>query len=207
EVIGDSNNISENGIQQNDGIGLAVTGNSNVIEKNKVGEDAKGNGAGIWVSGNSNQVAENSIYDNSGFGISVTGNSNLIKKNKVGDGDKGNSGDGIHVSGLGNTVDENDVFANSGDGIDVSGGTAASPNVVKNNDVGDRNKGNQGNGILYAGTGNAASPVEIENNTVKANLLAGIKVTGTACQLKNNVSGGSGDQSNGGCEYDLATGN
>jgi uncharacterized repeat protein (TIGR01451 family) len=210
QVIGDSNLITENRATDNDGAGIVVIGGSNLIEKNKIGDGGHGNGAGIAVSGNSNQLLENDVFENSGSGITVSGNSNLIKKNDVGDGGKGNLGDGIHVSGLGNTIDQNNVFANTGDGIDVSGGTAASPNVVKNNDVGDRGKGNGGNGILYAGAGNGTTspgPVEIENNTVKSNVLAGIKVTGTACQIKNNVSGGSGDQTNGDCEYDLASGN
>jgi hypothetical protein len=148
------------------------------------------------------------VFGNGGDGINVSGAGNLIQKNDVGNGGKGNAGDGIHVAGTGNTVDENNVFANGGDGIDVSGGTVASPNVVKNNEVGDRNKGNLGNGILVGGLGNSAvNPVEIDGNTVKANVLAGIKVTGSGHQLKDNESGGSGDNNNGLCEYDLAAGN
>ena len=156
QVIGDANLITENGIQDNAGIGLDVTGNNSLIKKNKAGEDGHGNGAGIRVAGDGNDLLENDVFANAGDGINVSGAGNLLQKNDVGDRDKGNAGDGIHVSGAGNTVDENNVFASGGDGIDVGGGTLASPNVVKNNDVGDRNKGNQGNGILVAGLGNPA---------------------------------------------------
>ena len=166
QVIGDNNLITENGVQDNVGIGIDVTGNDNLVEKNKVGEGGHGNGAGIHVVGNGNDLIENDVFDNAGDGINVAGAANLIQKNDVGDRDKGNTGDGIHVAGAGNTVDENNVFASGGDGIDVNGGTVASPNVVKKNDVGDRNKGNQGNGILVGGLGNGAlNPVEIDENT------------------------------------------
>jgi hypothetical protein len=137
-------------------------------------------------------------------------------KNKVGDKNKGNTGDGINVRGYGNVLSENDVFANGGDGIDVAGGTSAQPNVIKNNTVGDRGKGNLGNGIIVgnaadAGNGTTA-PVEIDSNTVRANKLTGIKVLTAAHQLANNVSGGtgtyaSGGQDNGLCEFSVVTGN
>ena len=93
-------------------------------------------------------MSENSVYENTGVGVAVVGNNNMVSKNKVGDKDKGNTGDGINVRGYGNVIDQNDVFANGGDGIDVTGGTAAKPNVISNNNVGDRGKGNLGNGIV-----------------------------------------------------------
>ena len=51
---------------------------------------------------------------------------------------------------------------------------------------GDRGgKGNAGNGILVSGSGNGtANPIELEENTVKANGLVGIRVTGSGHQLK-----------------------
>lgn len=87
----------------------------------------------------------------------------------------------------------------------MSGGTLASPNVMYKNKVGDRGKGNGGNGIIVSGTGNGnLPPTEIERSVVKANGLDGIKVTGSGHQLKSNQSGGGGsDESNGGGEYDL----
>jgi uncharacterized repeat protein (TIGR01451 family) len=205
QVTGNGNLITENGVQENVGIGIDVTGNNTLIKKNKVGEEGKGNGAGIHVVGDSNDLLENDVFDNSGDGIIVFGAGNLIKQNDIGDRDKGNAGDGIHVFGAGNTLQENNVFASGGDGIDVGGGTFASPNVIYKNDVGDRNKGNQGNGILVDGLGNgtvAPAVIEIDENNVFANALAGIKVTGSGHQLRKNAS-----SDNGGCEYDLASGN
>jgi hypothetical protein len=199
---------TNNMIQDNSLYGIQVNGSSNELNGNDVGDKGHPNGAGIVVSGNSNNLHDNDVYGNTGDGVNVTGNTNTIKQNDIGEKDKGNGGDGIHVNGYGNTIDGNDVFGNGGDGIDVSGGTAAKPNIVVKNDAGDRNKGNAGNGIVVAGVGNGTgSPIEIDSNTVKQNGLVGIKVTGTGHQLKNNESGGSGDQNNGGCEFNVGAGN
>ena len=150
------------------------------------------------------------MFDNTGVGIAVVGNNNTVSKNDVGDKDKGNTGDGINVRGYGNVVDQNNVFANGGDGIDVAGGTAAKPNVISNNNVGDSGKGNLGDGILVgaaADVGNGTTdPIEINGNTVRANKLNGIEVKTAGHQIANNVSGGtgtyaSGGQDNGKCEF------
>ncbi len=70
-------------------------------------------------------------------------------------------------------------------------------------------KGNAGNGILVSGPGNGtANPIELEQNTAKANGLVGIQFTGSGHQLKNNVSGGTGSgETNVGCEFLAASGN
>lgn len=199
---------TNNMIQDNSLYGIQVNGSGNELNGNDCGDKGHPNGVGIIVTGSSNNIHDNDVYGNTGDGLNVTGNTNTIKQNGIGEKDKGNGGDGVHVNGYGNTIDGNDVFANRGDGIDVSGGTAAKPNIVVKNDAGDRGKGNAGNGIVVAGLGNGTgSPIEIDSNTVKQNGLIGIKVTGTGCQLKNNESGGSGDQNNGGCEFNVVAGN
>ena len=127
----------------------------------------------------------------------------------AGDKGKGNGADGVHVAGTGNLISEVDAFANGGDGIEVVAATG-SPNIVIKSKSGDRSgKGNAGNGILVSGPGNgAANPVELEENTVKANGLVGIRVLGTGHQLKKNVSGGtSSGEPNVGCEFLAAPGN
>jgi hypothetical protein len=220
KVAGTGNIVHDNNIFANNGAGIRFTGDANQAYKNSVGDDTKGNlGGGIIVNGNNNALGkalnENDIFENTGNGMTITGNGNVITSNSIGDTGKGNTGDGINVRGFGNTLDSNDIFANNGDGIDLAGGTAAAPNVISNNNVGDRGKGNLGNGIIVGNAADAgngiSSPVEIDSNTVRANKLAGIRVATAGHQLRNNVSGGTGaypsGQDNGNCEYLVVTGN
>jgi hypothetical protein len=216
-VSGTFNIVHENDVFASTLLGIKVTGNNNDVYKNDVGEKDKGNkGGGILITGDNNlagkDLSQNDVFANTGIGISVVGNYNMIGKNDVGDDGKGNTGDGIHVAGYGNVIKENDVFANGGDGIEVSGGTAAKPNILLKNDVGDRGKGNLGNGIVVAGTGSGTSdPVELKENTVKSNKLIGISITGTGHELMKNDVGGSGvypfGEKNGGCEFNVVAGN
>ena len=225
-VTGANNTIDENDVFDSGLLGIKVTGNANQAYKNQVGDKDKGNkGGGVLITGDSNllgkEASQNDVYANIGTGIAIVGNGNQLSKNDVGDTGKGNTGDGISVKGNGNIIDQNDVFANgkqsgstfTGDGINISGGTSAKPNLITKNKVGDKGKGNLGNGIVVAGVGNGtASPNEIEENTVKGNKGIGISVTGSGHQLKDNTSGGtsaqsSGGDKNGGCAFSVATGN
>lgn len=216
-----ANTLNENDVFANTLLGIKVTGNMNLVFKNDVGEDGKGNlGGGISITGDGNllgkALSENDVFENTGVGITVVGNANVISKNDVGDKGKGNTGDGINVRGSGNVVDQNNVFANGGVGIDLAGGTSASPNQITNNNVGDRGKSNLGDGIVVgaaADDGNGtAAPVEIAGNTVRSNKLIGIDVKTAGHQLANNVSGGtgsyaSGGQDNGKAEFLVVAGN
>ena len=179
---------------------------------------AQGNGQdGLHLVGNSNTVQTTNAYANGGDGFDVAGNTNTIKTNNLGDSGKGNGqdtvvpvfgNDGLHLSGIGNTVQGNAAYANPGDGFDVSGGTAASPNRLYQNLAGSSGKGNGGDGIrISSDIGNTAGVIELESNTTKGNTLAGIKVLGSAHQLKNNLSGGSGGDDNGGLEFQVVAGN
>ena len=217
-VSGSGNIIHDNDVEANTKTGIVVLGRYNQVYKNDVGDKGTGNGAGgIYVGGDYNTLGmalnENDVFGNTGIGIQVVGNYNTIAKNDVGDDGKGNAGDGINVNGYGNLIDANNVMENGGDGIDVSGGTMAKPNVISNNNVGDRGKGNLGDGIVV---GNAADdgngtmdPVEINGNTVRSNRYNGINVKTYGHQLANNVSGGTGSYSTGGqdngkCEFLVA---
>ena len=216
-VSGASNTVDENDVFASTLLGIKVTGNFNLVYKNGVGEKDKGNkGGGILITGDNNllgkDLSQNDVFANTGIGIALAGDNNMIRKNDIGDDGKGNTGDGLRVAGSGNVIHENNVFANGGDGIDVSGGTSAKPNVLLKNDVGDRGKGNLGNGILVAGLGNGIpDPVELEQNTVKSNKLDGIKITGSGHELLKNESGGRGaypaGEQNGGCAYNVVAGN
>jgi hypothetical protein len=188
-------------------VGVKIAGTRNTMHNgNAVGNS----GVGVLVTGDHNAVKSTDSMENGGTGIQVVGNNNLIYQTDVGERNAGNGGDGISVSGAGNQLLENDVYGNSGDGIETHGGAAGAPNVLKKNKVGDRNKGNLGFGILAeaddAGNG-GANPIELEENTVKANGLDGIRIFGVAHQLKKNVSGGAAADDNMGCEFEVAGGN
>ncbi|HEY7600319.1 MAG TPA: right-handed parallel beta-helix repeat-containing protein, partial [Candidatus Limnocylindrales bacterium] len=212
-VTGSGNELTENNVFANTGVGIRITGNASLLKKNAVGDKGKGNTShGILLTGSGSMIGrdfeENDVYANTGDGIRVIGSNNWLHKNDVGDKDKGNGGDGIHVEGSGNKLTENDSFANKGDGFDISGSTAAAPNVLFKNVAGKSGAGNLQNGFLIAGTGNGkTAPVEIEENTAKANKLNGFKVTGTAMELKRNTSGGGSSDNNGDWEFIVAAGN
>jgi hypothetical protein len=113
---------------------------------------------------------------------------------------------------MGNLVQENKVYASGGDGIRVSGGAAANPNIIRQNTAGDKLRGNAGNGIhILEDVGNGApNGLEIEKNTVRANVLNGILVAAgaTGHELKGNVGGDkSPELDNGECEFLVAAGN
>jgi hypothetical protein len=185
--------------------GIKFAGNGNTMHSGATENNA---GHGTLVVGNGNLIEDTDAFGNGDDGIEVDGDNNQLLKNDAGDRNKGNGDDGIEVTGAGNLLSENDAFANTGDGIDAESTSAVNPNVLKKNHAGDRNKGNGENGIIVRGTGNGKpNPVEIDENTAKANGLAGIKVVGTGFELKKNQSGGSSDQDNGDCEYDVVAGN
>lgn len=194
-----------------------------MIASNSVGEGGKGNngkgnrGNGIFVEGDQNVINDfNTVFANGLNGLVVQGDENTIEVNNVGDKDKGNGGGGIQVVGAQNRLAENKVFANggkvpNGNGIEVSGGSVAGPNLLIKNTVGDRGKGNVGNGIyIHDDLGNGTpNPVELDSNIARSNTLNGILIAAgaTGHELKKNSSGGSGDQANGGCEFLVAAGN
>jgi hypothetical protein len=205
-LVEGNNRYLRNVEARNNLVGIKFVGNSNTMHNGAVESNQ---GAGLIFQGNSNKADSTDSFSNAGHGVLVTGNSNQLLKVDAGDKNKGNGGDGVHVEGADNTISENRAFANLGDGIEVVA-ASGSPNILKKNVAGDKSgKNNAGNGILVAGPGNgAASPIELDQNTVKANGLVGIRITGSGHQLKNNVSGGTGSgETNAGCEFNVVAGN
>jgi Right handed beta helix region len=208
-----NNRFTDNRVYANGADGIVVSGAKNRITSNRVGEGGKGNGGnGIVVEGDLNLLDDhNSVFANGMNGIAVHGDGNTVVVNAIGDKAKGNGGDGIQVIGASNRLAENKVYANLGDGIEVSGGSGAGPNLLIKNAIGDRGKGNRGNGIfIHDDLGNGTpNPVELDSNIVKSNILTGIFIDATATghELKKNSSGGSGDQANGRCAFFVAAGN
>jgi hypothetical protein len=206
-VDGDGRYIYSGGATSN-ATGIWVTGNNNTID---IGAYSGNDGVGILVIGDGNTVRAPRAQSNGSHGIQIAGINNRVLTTVAGDYTRGNGGDGININGSGNEVRRNRVFANLGDGIEVTGGTAASPNVIAENLVGDRAKGNQGYGIfVFADVGSGgAGAVELDDNTVMANVLDGIHLTASATghDLRNNVSGGTATQTNGNCEFNVSAGN
>jgi|KBSSwiStaDraftv2_1062776.scaffolds.fasta_scaffold20231_3 parallel beta-helix repeat protein len=185
--------------------GLAVIGNGNTIDNGRAEENA---GLGVYVDGHDNTVIGNDVVGNGDTGIFLKGTGNRLAGNRVGERGRGNGGTGIHAEGARHLIEENTVLRNGGHGIEVTGGDASGPNVVRKNQVGDRDRGNGGHGIVVAGTGNGGGgPVEIDENDVAGNVGDGVRVTGSGHQLRDNASGGAGDLDNGGCEFAVSAGN
>jgi hypothetical protein len=87
----------------------------------------------------------------------------------------------VLVEGHGNTISGTKVMANGGHGI-----------------------------LLHHSHGNGApNPVELEQNTTRANGFHGILITETAVghELRGNSSGGAGELDNRDCEFLVAAGN
>jgi hypothetical protein len=158
---------------------------------------------GVVVEGSGNVVESTEVVSSGGHGIRVIGDRNRVIDNLAGSAFSGNGGDGVNVTGAGNVLRGNEAYANGGDGFDVSGGTAAAPNILRRNRAGAPYRSNMGHGIRLGGTGGGPSePVEVQANRTSANGLAGIKVTGSGHELRDNASDG-----NTGCEYAVAPGN
>lgn len=170
-------------------IGIKVVGNGNAVQNGTVHDNITD---GLVIEGHGNTVDGITALNNStGDGIRVTGNDNTIANSNGGGVGQGNGGHGIEVNGTGNLLKKNTAFANQGNGITVNGGTAARPNVVKQNTGGAFGAGNIGSGIAITGAGNGgASPIEVASNIAQGNFEHGIKVSGGGHQLKGNASSG-----------------
>jgi hypothetical protein len=185
-------------------IGVKILGDDNVVRNGAI----DGNLAdGLVVEGSGNLIEGTGVFSNGGHGMRVTGDRNKVLASTAGGQLAGNAGDGVNVRGQGNLVRGNAAYGNAGDGIDVGGGTAAAPNLLKKNKAGAPQLGNGAHGILLGGTGSGPSnPVEVDGNQAHGNTRAGIKITGTGHELRDNASGGPGAL-NAGCEYEVAAGN
>jgi hypothetical protein len=174
-------------------VGVSINGSSNRISFNGV----EANLTGVRLAGTGNNV-RGTISGNLGHGIEITGTTNTVRAVSA----NANGADGIVVSGVANVVRENQANFNSGDGIRITG----SLNAIEANTA----QGNLGDGIHATGNGNGDNtPVEFVDNTVTSNAGAGIKIEGRGHQLRTNESGDTagGRRDNGGCEYEVVSGN
>lgn len=173
--------------------GVLVTGSSNVVGGEGIGNTVAANGAnGIWVPGSTNTVAANYVgldadattgLGNEKDGIFVTGTFNVIGGDDpvLGNVSSDNSRDGIHIAcpktarciGAENNIVENNLTGtdptgldqrpNQRDGIHVE----ASENTVQDNLV----QFNIRNGVEVDGDAN-----QITTNTIRYNRLRGVAI-------------------------------
>ncbi|MFO8098959.1 MAG: T9SS type A sorting domain-containing protein [Salinibacter sp.] len=204
--------VNDNLVSGNNGDGILVSGDNNVVINNIVGlnqnEDAaKGNeGHGVFVNGGTQNEIGNTFFN------PITGNV-LIQGNTI----SANDDTGVFITG-----DENDVLANNigtdGDGTAFANSTGvvlegdASDDPAEKNRVGSSNdlhqnviSGNEFNGIRL---GNGGDDLPADNNSIRNNLIgvtsdtsatlgngqgneAGIRIDlGAADTLDANVIGG-----------------
>jgi hypothetical protein len=150
--------------------------------------------AGWLVEGNGRELRNVSVSGNAA-GISVVGDRNTVHNAVV----YGNQGIGISVLGHDNLLDTPDVTKSASHGIQVTGDR----NQVLKALAGDKDKGNQDDGIRVDGVGNL-----LQDNRANANGGKGFDVSGgtgaAPNRLKNNQSNSAGSGTdNGGGEYVL----
>ncbi len=181
---------------------------------------AFGNDIGFWITGDSNLLTGTLKTTNNTIGFLVEGSSNVLDTNNdisgnVLDGVKltasatfntvkkltatDNGGSGFNVEGSSNILSENKAYLNVHGFLIVGDNNSLLKNVA-----GDIGKGNSLDGLRIVGDGGP-----LTRNKAVANGAVGINVTASATGhvLKANVSGGTGSQNNGGCEFTIAAGN
>ncbi|MCE9643624.1 right-handed parallel beta-helix repeat-containing protein [Candidatus Parcubacteria bacterium] len=184
QIDGDNNVLrTNNEIMDNTLLGIKVTGNYNELNDQDVGKSGHANGAGIDVTGNNNNLKGSTVSYNAGIGVRIAGNSNIADDNEL----LNNAKDAFFLAlGNSNQITNNKIFGNGGDGIEVTGNS----NLIKKNAIGDKNKGNGGDGIRVVGNLN-----QILENEIFANWGDGIELLGDNNTItKNKV----GDKSKGG---------
>ncbi len=173
--------LQPNVIAANNGNGISVVGNANLIRHNHIGRvsspPAPGNtGNGINIAGNINTIgsfrnvdqdASNSVMGNGGDGIFVLGSDNVIIGNDIGDdGANANSGSGVALSGARNRVggtnlQEQNLIHNNNVGIQVGDTLSATDSRVEMNVI----SGSDMSGIVIG----AGSLNRIEGNHIFQN--------------------------------------
>ena len=171
-LTADARTVSENNVYSNQGHGIVIQGNNNILTSNKIGvveeiQGSTGNGEnGILIQGLStgnviggvelvNDVEVslgNTVTGNNGNGISInnggTQTGNTLSNNVI----SGNSLNGIEIGGDHNSLAKNQIFSNSGDGVLVASGnynTIFNKNLIYLNaglgiNLNDANSANEG---------------------------------------------------------------
>lgn len=156
-----------------------------------VGQEIRGNPASIHGIGNV-------ISNNAGAGVyALLGGDNIIAGNHIGvdpvaDGDHGNGGAGVHLVSAGNVV---------GDFRGIADGVLLTPNTIKNNGgdgvrtdtggnrlLGNRIRGNDGNGVALNGSSNwVGGPSPYTRNYIQENGGHGVVIGNQIASHSNLV--------------------
>ena len=176
---------TNNEIMDNTVLGIKVTGNNNDVNDQDIGKSGHANAAGIEITGNNNTLRGSTISFNAGIGVKITGSSNIANDNEV----LNNAKDAFFLAlGNSNQITDNKIFSNGGNGINATGNS----NVIRKNAIGDKNKGNGGDGIRVVGNLN-----QILENEIYANLGDGIEISGDNNTIKKNKVGDKNKGGNG----------
>ena len=142
-----SDHLIEGNESRNNGNGIRVDGNDNVVRNN---EFTRNDGDGIFVSGANNEFSNNRVSRNyRGFYLETGADHNVLSLNEI----SRNRGSGIELEGIqlqGNQISKNRSYKNSMHGITLSANTTL--NVLQGNEF----HHNGGVGIHCLGAGNVA---------------------------------------------------
>jgi parallel beta-helix repeat protein len=201
-IEGGFNDIDDNLVSGNFGVGVFLAGDHNILAGNRIGTDVTGtqalpNGTGVAVEGQFNQIGipgdtdagseqANLISGNRSAGVLIAGQHNLVANNSIGTDVTGalplGNEIGIWATGSSNDVRGNVISANRFDGVRLSGdensvisnriGTDVDARVALGNNVGVFVEG-MANQI---GRGNGGPP----GNIISGNAVAGIVIMGAS---------------------------
>ncbi len=201
-TIGGSGYGERNEISGNQGNGLSIASDDNLVINNFIGTDATGYAAfgnsanGILVAGNDNKIGGlsdstgNLISANGGDGVVLNGARNDIQGNRIGTSVAGNvafgnTGNGVTINGDlnlvgGTTVQARNVISgNMANGVRIQAGSVlVQGNYIGTDVTGTAALGNQASGVFAFGMGSiqigGSEPGAM--NVISANQLFGIYV-------------------------------
>jgi parallel beta-helix repeat protein/VCBS repeat-containing protein len=188
--------ISGNTINNNNELGVEVSGARDVVKANTIFSNSTGISSYGYGLSNADRIviSGNTLHNNTGVGISTSDNS-LVSGNQVYSGSEGIQISGgeatqntvygnsyLGIQATGGLVDGNRVFNNNGTGIWAYYGADVSANHVYSNQLGIVGQG-------YNYYPNEPYTGQIVNNLVYANQVAGVQLNdaGSGAQVVNNT--------------------
>ncbi len=201
-TIGGNSTVERNLISGNQGVGIRMASDNNLVIQNFIGTDYTGavglpnSGHGIMISGNNNTIggiaglAGNVISGNLGDGVSITGVRNAVQGNVIGlnipgETAVGNHGNGVTINAELNIVggtqmnQRNVISANWMNGVQVlASSVLVQGNYIGTDGSGSLALGNHLNGISVFGVGSIqiGGSDPFAKNIISGNQLAGVLV-------------------------------
>lgn len=130
-LVGAAANVSDNRVEDCSGVGISVTGNSNLVSGNRVTNCGASSYAGIQVSGVNLSLTQNEVSKQSGDGFYIDSATATLADNVASQ----CSRDGFDVNGLDIFATRNTATKNGAEGFDVN---VVNVFLVKNTAKGNR---------------------------------------------------------------------